>query len=58
MPIKARVSAVTLQRALRACARVVGDDWVLAGDGDRDAYQDAYAPGDGREHRPAAALAP
>ena len=48
-----RLSAPTLERALRACARIVGEEWVLAGEVDRDAYLDAYAPGDGREHRPA-----
>ena len=53
-----RLSAPTLERALRACARIVGEEWVLAGEVDRDAYLDAYAPGDGREHRPAAAVAP
>jgi 4-cresol dehydrogenase (hydroxylating) len=58
MPSTAKVSVTALQRALRACARVVGESWVLANDIDRDAYQDAYALGDGREHRPAAAVAP
>jgi 4-cresol dehydrogenase (hydroxylating) len=58
MPETARISAARLRRALRACARVVGDAWVLAEDADRDAYTDPYALGDGHEHRPAAAVAP
>ena len=58
MPETARISAAQLRRALRACARVVGNDWVLASETDQDAYQDAYATGDGRGHRPAAAVAP
>jgi 4-cresol dehydrogenase (hydroxylating) len=47
-----------MDRALREFGRIVGQDWLLASDDDRDGYMDAYALGDGREHRPAAAVAP
>ncbi len=44
-----------MERALREFGRIVGQDWLLASDADRDGYRDVYALGDGREHRPAAA---
>jgi hypothetical protein len=43
-----------MDRALREFGRIVGPDWLLASDDDRDGYMDAYALGNGREHRPAA----
>jgi 4-cresol dehydrogenase (hydroxylating) len=54
----AKVSPAATQRALREFSRIVGRDWLLASDEDRDGYMDPYALGDGREHRPAAAVAP
>ena len=52
------VSAASFQQALRAFTGVVGKDWVLASDEDRDAYSDIYAPGSETEWPAAAALAP
>ncbi|HVY79481.1 MAG TPA: FAD-binding oxidoreductase [Steroidobacteraceae bacterium] len=45
-------------RALAAFERVVGREWVLATDEDRETYLDIYAPGDDRAHAPAAAVCP
>ena len=53
-----RTSASQLDAALKAFSGVVDADWVLASDSDRDAYLDAYAPGDGSDHVAAAAVAP
>ena len=44
--------------ALTAFSAVVGQEWVLATDSDRDTYMDAYALGDGRNRAPGAAVAP
>jgi 4-cresol dehydrogenase (hydroxylating) len=44
--------------ALAAFEGVVGKDWVLTGDQDREAYLDAYAPGDGSDHVASAIVAP
>ena len=52
------VSARTFDRALERFAGVVGQQWVLSSDEDRETYLDAYAIGDGRDHAPAAAVAP
>ena len=38
-------------RGLAAFERVVGKDWVLATDEDRETYLDVYAPGDAEAHR-------
>lgn len=46
------------ERALAAFRSVVGDEWVLATDEDRQTYADVYAMGDGRAHAPGAAIAP
>jgi len=51
-------SAQAFDRALERFAGVVGKEWVLASDEDRDTYLDAYAMGDGSDHVPAAAVAP
>lgn len=52
------VSRATFDRALSDFARVVGAQWVLSTDQDRDAYLDAYALGDGHDHIASAAVAP
>ena len=43
--------------ALKALAAVVGKNWVLATDDDRETYVDPYAAGDGARHAPSAAVA-
>ncbi len=52
------MSATTFERALAALVRVVGKEWVLATDEDRDTYIDPYAAGTGAAHAPSAAVAP
>ncbi len=53
------VSAAAFSKALKAFEAVVGREWVLATDLDRDSYSDAYAPGaSANEHPPSAAVAP
>jgi 4-cresol dehydrogenase (hydroxylating) len=52
------VSASRFNRALDAFAAIVGREWVLSTDEDRDTYLDAYAPGAEESHAPAAAVAP
>jgi 4-cresol dehydrogenase (hydroxylating) flavoprotein subunit len=52
------VSATQFEKAMTAFAGVVGKEWVLATDEDRDTYIDAYAPGEEASHAPAAAVAP
>lgn len=52
------VGARRFERALAACERIVGREWVLATDADRDSYLDIYAPGDEAAHAPAAAVCP
>jgi 4-cresol dehydrogenase (hydroxylating) len=52
------LSSSAFDRALKAFANVVGQEWVLATDQDRDTYLDAYALGDGRDHAASAAVAP
>ena len=51
-------SVRNLDAALPRFAAVVGKDWVLAGQSDREGYLDPYALGDGRGHLPGAAVAP
>ncbi|MEI9852175.1 MAG: FAD-binding oxidoreductase [Sphingomonas sp.] len=53
-----RLSPSAFDSALKAYAGVVGDQWVLASDADRDAYSDIYAPGAEGEWPPAGAVAP
>jgi 4-cresol dehydrogenase (hydroxylating) len=53
-----RVSPVQFDAALKAYAGVVGQDWVMASDADRDAYSDIYAPGPETEWPASAAVAP
>ncbi len=53
-----RTSAAAFSAALRAFERIVGKDWVLATDADRDAYADIYAPGPETEWPASAAVAP
>jgi 4-cresol dehydrogenase (hydroxylating) len=50
-------TAAQLERALREMGRIVGDDWVMATDQDRDTYLDLFAV-DESAHAPAAAIAP
>lgn len=52
------VSEAQFSEGLRAFAGVVGREWVLDTDTDRDTYLDAYAPGPEESHAPAAAVAP
>jgi 4-cresol dehydrogenase (hydroxylating) len=52
------VTASRFKQALAAFADVVGSEWVLATDEDRETYLDAYAPGLEESHAPSAAVAP
>src|ERR1700689_4821872 len=49
------VSEKQFEKALDAFAGVVGRQWVLSTDEDRNTYMDIYAPGDGDQHTPSAA---
>ena len=51
------LDAAALDRALKAFAAVVGSEWVLASDQDRETYFDHFAI-DEAAHAPAAAIAP
>ncbi|MBA4087473.1 MAG: FAD-binding oxidoreductase [Novosphingobium sp.] len=53
-----RVSPKQFQAAMTAFAGVVGKDWVMDSDADRDAYSDTYAPGSTEEWPASAAVAP
>ena len=53
-----RLSSAAFDAALRAFESVVGKDWVLATDLDRDTYADIYAPGSEEQWPPSAAVAP
>lgn len=53
-----RVSPKAFDAMLTAAAEVVGKDWVMASDADRDAYGDVYAPGSPEEWPASAAIAP
>jgi 4-cresol dehydrogenase (hydroxylating) flavoprotein subunit len=53
-----RTSPAQFDAALKAYAAVVGKDWVMASDADRDAYSDIYAPGSEEEWPASAAVAP
>ena len=52
------ISARTFDRAMRDFAKVVGEQWVLATDEDRQTYMDVYAPGTGESYAPSGAIAP
>ena len=52
------ISAAGFDKALKAFAGVVGDEWVFATDEDRDTYLDLYTPNDKTRHIPSAAVAP
>ncbi len=52
------VSAARFAQALQAFERIVGKEWVLATDEDRETYLDAYAPGKEDSHAASAAVAP
>ena len=53
-----RISPAQFDAALKAYQGVVGKDWVLSSDQDRDAYSDIYAPGSEEEWPASAAVAP
>jgi 4-cresol dehydrogenase (hydroxylating) flavoprotein subunit len=53
-----RISPMQFDAALKAFAGVVGKDWLMASDADRDAYSDVYAPGPESEWPASAAVAP
>ncbi|MDE2339554.1 MAG: FAD-binding oxidoreductase [Alphaproteobacteria bacterium] len=53
-----RVSPSQFGVALKAYERIVGADWVMATDADRDAYADIYAPGPESQWPASAAVAP
>lgn len=53
-----RISPHQFQTALDAFAGVVGKDWVMASDADRNAYADVYAPGPQEQWPASAAVAP
>ncbi len=52
------VSPENFRKALAACAGVVGKEWVLSSEEDRNTYLDAFAPGNADEHAASAAVAP
>jgi len=52
------LNAAQFEEALKAFSGVVGAEWVLATDLDRDTYSDIYAPGPIDAFPPAAAVAP
>ncbi|MFO1409304.1 MAG: FAD-binding oxidoreductase [Steroidobacteraceae bacterium] len=58
MPLPPGLSERALNRALAAFAGVVGREWVLDSDLDRDTYRDIYQPAADGTHLPAAAVAP
>lgn len=53
-----KLSAAAFDGALNAFAGIVGSEWVLGGEENRNAYIDYYAPGNTDEHAPSAAVAP
>jgi 4-cresol dehydrogenase (hydroxylating) flavoprotein subunit len=56
--VTALISPKGFDAALSAFAGVVGKEWVMANDADRDAYSDIYAPGSQEEWPASAAIAP
>lgn len=52
------ISAAAFDKALAAFAGVVGKQWVLATDLDRETYRDIYQPANAFDHAPSAAVAP
>jgi 4-cresol dehydrogenase (hydroxylating) len=52
------VSPETFKKALDAFAAVVGTEWVLSSEEDRNSYLDPFAPGNADEHASPAAVAP
>ncbi len=53
-----RVSPAQFRSALKGFETIVGADWVMATDEDRDAYSDIYAPGPATEWPASAAVSP
>ncbi|MCC7463492.1 MAG: FAD-binding oxidoreductase [Gammaproteobacteria bacterium] len=58
MPRPPGLSERALRRALTAFAGVVGREWLLDSDLDRETYRDIYQPANETTHLPAAAIAP
>ena len=52
------MTSAGFDKALADFRRVLGDQWVLSGDEDRQTYIDPYALGDGLDHDCSAILAP
>jgi 4-cresol dehydrogenase (hydroxylating) flavoprotein subunit len=52
------VSAESFRKALGAFTGVVGKEWVLSSEEDRNTYLDAFAPGNADQHASSAAVAP
>ena len=52
------VSQARFDQAMAAFARVIGKEWVLATDEDRETYLDMYSPGRDESHAAAGAIAP
>jgi len=52
------LSQRSFDRAMQQFASIVGKQWVLDSDEDRDTYLDAYAPGDPESYGASAAVAP
>ncbi|MBK7115713.1 MAG: FAD-binding oxidoreductase [Proteobacteria bacterium] len=52
------MSAAAFDKGLVALRGVVGAEWVLDSDEDRDTYLDPYATGNAKAHAPSAAVAP
>jgi 4-cresol dehydrogenase (hydroxylating) len=52
------VSRARFDQALAAFGRIVGPEWVLASDEDRETYLDMYSPGREENHAAAGAIAP
>jgi len=57
-PLPPGLNVAAFDRALNAFAAIVGSQWVLSTDEDRETYLDPYAMGDGVAHMPSAAVAP
>ncbi|MCP5395415.1 MAG: FAD-binding oxidoreductase [Sphingomonadaceae bacterium] len=53
-----RISPTDFQRATAAFANVVGQEWLMVTDEDREAYSDTYAPGPKEQWPPSGAVAP
>jgi len=52
------VAQEDFDRALAEFRAIVGDEWVMTGQVERDSYLDAFAPGDAQSHAASGAIAP